>query len=294
MADANKTLLYLSWGDGHHVRQLAFSVLSAVHFLGPEHPGYRIVVYTDRPDLYTDLPVTTRALDAATLEEWAGPHRLAMRRKILAQRAAVEADGDPAVLVDGDTYFLRSPEHLFARVGPGRTVMHVRESSLATLTRGSQTQADIVNLLATTPLHDLAGNVLDVRDPWMWNAGVVGLHPADARLFDEVVHTCDEVCAAKFTYFAEQYAFSYWLPKSTRTSETMDVVFHYWRPYLRTAFNARLDGLIRAAAHLPLPDRAARLYADRPIPPLKRRVVRQVKEALHRVGFSGAGVRSNG
>ena len=66
----------------------------------------------------------------------------------------------------------------------------------------------------------------------IWNAGVIGLDPADAKLLDEVLDLTDQFCACSNLHVLEQLAFSYVLTQRSVVSETHDIVFHYWPPYL--------------------------------------------------------------
>ena len=113
-------LVYLSYGAGPHEQEITFSVLSAYHWLGVGDLDMRIVVYTDRPETFSTLEVATVVLDASTLKEWAGPAGFGHRRKILALRDALQRFDGPSAILDGDTYFRRSPTKLFGRIGPGR------------------------------------------------------------------------------------------------------------------------------------------------------------------------------
>ena len=53
---------------------------------------------------------------------WASPEDLALRHAL--------RNYGPAVLVDTDTYFLKPPQKLFARMKPGHAVMHLCEGQL--------------------------------------------------------------------------------------------------------------------------------------------------------------------
>ena len=66
-----KTLVYLSYGQGGHVGETVFSILSAFHRAGPGPRDFGIVVYTDddRP-LQAALPsILPKLQDANWVEE---------------------------------------------------------------------------------------------------------------------------------------------------------------------------------------------------------------------------------
>lgn len=286
------TILYVCWGAGAWLEQLTFSVLSALHHLAAANDEVRIVVYCDRPVL-GDLPIELRLIDVSKWQEWSGTLGSTFRPKIFALKDSLDRYAAPVLYVDCDTYFRESPRCLFDRVKPGHSFLHIRENALSKVTTSVSAHAGIIGLFQSHALHARNGAVLDANGLSMWNCGVIALDPADAHILDEVIHTSDEVAARGFAYYAEQIAFSYWLPRLTCCREARGTIFHYWRAYLRDDFTKRLSRIVPQSEQLPVRTRAAVLYRQRPKPPLRRRFVRIGKEILHRLGFEGAGARSD-
>lgn len=286
-------LLYLSYsyGSGPHEREVICSLLSAYRWSEPG-AAYRILVYTDHPESFRELPLETRFVSADQWKEWSGPQRFRHRRKILALQDALERYGGPVVLLDGDTWLRAPVEELFRRVGPGRTLMHIREGSIARIATPLFREMRV--LLESATLHDRAGNAFQISSGTdMYNAGVIGIDSSDAQLLDQVLDLTDQLCELSDLHMLEQFAFSYVLAEQTELVEADDLVFHYWPPYLHRPFRERLDGLFREAATMPLSVRAEFLFANRPRPPWPRRGKVVLKRVLQLTGIIRGRCRSN-
>ena len=233
-------LLYLSYGQGPHVDQLVYAVLSALHMLGRDRNNYRIIVYTDNPAVVSDLPVHLQPLSAEVLTEWAGPFNFNHRRKIFAIKNALQKFGGRLVYCDTDTYFLKHPRKMFARIRPGQTVMHIREGHLD-YCHGS----DIAAFLEDHDLRTIDGRRWNIApDTPMFNAGVVGLHEADISLLDEVAYLTDRIYPYVRIHTIEQFAFSACFHQCTKLRQSYDVVHHYWPPPGRGLFGVELHRVL--------------------------------------------------
>jgi hypothetical protein len=270
-----RTILYLCFGGGGYPDELIHAVLAARHTLGRDRDGYRIVVYTDDPTLFHDLPVHTEVVTRAALTEWAGPFNHMFRRKAVAIREAMKTCRGTLLYCDTDTYFLKHPGKVFERIGPGRSVMHVKEGTPASV------RADDLSAVLTQ-------QTLTKRDGQRWNlspqtpifnAGVIGLHEDDAPLVDEAIHLIDQICPHLPTYFGtEQFSFSASLSEHNQVSTADDVIHHYWLPAPR----ARFHELLARTLHDPsLGSYEARF---RRLLPLRELVVDRA-ESLQRRGY---------
>jgi hypothetical protein len=278
-------LIYLSYGSGVHEQEIAFSILSAYRWLGTGRPNWRIVVYTDRPASFSTLEVATVSLDSQTLEEWSGPSGFPHRRKLMVLRDALHRYEGPTALLDGDTYFRRSPRRLFERIGPGRTAMHVREGVVSRLPGAKHAELAAV-LRIDGEWTDLAGGPLPITaTDAMWNSGVVGVDPANRHLIDESIHLTDQLCGRLQMHTLEQFALGIVLGRSTRLREAVDVVFHYWDRSFRDPFHHQLPQLVARDLALPLAERARRCYASRPRPTLRSRVRTRFTRWLRTIGM---------
>lgn len=288
---ALNTLLYLSYGRGPHELEVQFSALSAIrNSKRPEE--FRTLVYTDNPDSFANQPVDVRFVTADQWVAWAGPQRFNHRRKIVALQHALEDVNDRVVLLDGDTWLRGPTNELFESISPGQSLMHIREGSV-TEVRTAVYQR-LSQVLECASLVDSRG--ISFRIPVhvsMWNAGVIGLHPADAPRLAEVLHLTDQLTQISDLHVLEQFAFSYVLSERTSLREAADLVFHYWPPYLHEPFRKKLPLLMKSVEHLPLQDRIERLYAHRPRPSLLRRTKVILKRILQFAGIIRGQCRSN-
>lgn len=288
-----RNLAYLSYGAGLHEQEIAFSLLSALRFLGRRRADWRLVVYTDRPESFSGLGVATVPLDERTLADWTGPAAFGHRRKLEALRDALHRFDGPTALLDGDTYFRRSPARLFGRIGPGRSVMHLREGALDALPGGLHA-ALTAAVRGTDGFQDLAGAGVPIgaSEP-MWNSGVIGVDPADRRLLDEAIHLTDQLCERLRIHTLEQFSLGLVLGRHTQLRETDDLVFHYWDGGYRGAFRDRLPALLADTTSLPVEERARRCYAKRPRPTVRRQARVIANRVLRRLGLLPSVVRSS-
>lgn len=86
-------LVYLTYGQGPHIDELVFSVLSALHRIGSDSTDYRIIVYTDNPSLLGDLPVQKELINEKDLVDWSGPIGMNDRRKMFVVKKALQKFG---------------------------------------------------------------------------------------------------------------------------------------------------------------------------------------------------------
>jgi len=257
-------LLYLSYGQGPHVDQLVYAVLSALDMLGRESSSYRIIVYTDNPVVLGDLPVHIETLDSKRLDDWAGPFGFNHRRKIFAIKEALQKFGGRLVYCDADTYFLKHPHKIFARIRPGHTVMHIREGHF-----GYCHGSEIADFLEEHDLRMIAGQRWNITpNTLMFNAGVVGLREADIPLLDEVAHLTDQIYPHVPIHTIEQFAFSACFRQYTKLHQSYDVIYHYWPG--RAAFCEHLSRVLHDPAHTSNEERWCRLLPYRPCQSQKR------------------------
>ncbi|TNM67418.1 hypothetical protein FHN55_10180 [Streptomyces sp. NP160] len=276
-------LVYISFGEGRHVDEVRFSVQTAARHLGAPRGDWRIDVWTDSPQAWKDLPVEVVEVAPEQVDTWMGPHRYVWRSKIEVLRAALERSGGGRCLyVDGDTWWRRSPTVVFDRIGPGRSVMHLREGRPP-----APEVAALDHVLQRYQPVDTSGR------PWVfpadrdsWNAGVIGLDPADAAVCADVALLTDQLLEHGFgdhSHTSEQLAFAVGLAARTSVAEARDAVVHYWPTEMRAPFSAALAGA-RSADGVPAGELFDRLWAQRPRVTAERAAKDAAKRLLRRVG----------
>jgi hypothetical protein len=286
-----KTLLYLSYGLGPHEREVIYSVYTARH-CSPNAAGFRILVYTDHPDSFASVPADVEFISTQQWNAWGGPHNFNHRRKILALQHAISKTADSVILVDGDTWWRGAVESLFRRIDAGRTLMHIREGSISEI--NGPRIAELRALVREHRFNLPDGSAVEIPgNCQMWNAGVIGLHPHDARLLDDVIHLTDQFCSKSDLHILEQFAFSFLLQTKTALHEASDLVFHYWPPYLHIPFRKVLPDLLQYAEKLDGAEKAAWLYVGRPRPTILRRAKVIIKRLGQWSGLIRGQSRSN-
>jgi hypothetical protein len=284
-------LIYLSYGRGAHTDQITFSVLSAMRFdaRSGEDGAPPITIFSDDCALYTDLPVELIQLDADRLEAWRGPHGFNHVLKLEVLRLALEQYGVSCIFIDADTYFLRHPRLLPGRVSEGRSLMHLPELRLRPVTEASlRSLADVLfssgkqsmngetlggassNPDSSRSVRESSGEVLRIPKGFrLWNAGVLGISPAERGLLGDAIHLTHEVYIRSRSHVAEQFSMCYYLTRQTTISAAADVVFHYWpylyefdRPGESTEWARRVPELVAQTRALSPDERGRRLMAQ--------------------------------
>jgi hypothetical protein len=278
-------VLFLSYGVGLHQQEVQFAV-QCLQLHQPVEPE-SILVYTDTPHCFASLPAQVVEITSEQWRNWGGPRNFNHRRKILALDHALEAFGQPVLLLDGDTWLRQPLSILESRIGPRRGVMHIREGQI------SRVQSPLYDQLRQLLQSSAGQATLIPVDAWMWNAGVIGLHPEQRSLLQEVLRLTDLLCEHSSLHILEQLAFSVVLSRNIQLQEAADVVFHYWPPYLHKPFRQRLPVIMTQASLLPESRQAAFLYSHRPRPGLGRRCKVICKRLLESIGLLRGYCRSN-
>lgn len=251
-------LAYLATG-GDEVRTFAlYAAYSALAWRGSA-PA-EVHVFTDRVEAFAPLAsaVTVEPLALDVLRDWRGPFDFVFRLKPkLLEHLLERHPEDNVVLVDADTFFTGDVERLLARIGPGRAAMHEREY-LPSERQSPQLQRFRRRMRRAR----FRGQPVSL-DPWMWNSGVVGLHPSHLTVVRDWIAFLDAVYPRNPQAFVEQYGVSWLLQRDSHDiSPADDVVLHYYadKPRHLAAIRAELATL----EALPLEEALARVRA-RPI-----------------------------
>jgi hypothetical protein len=255
-------VVYLSYGTSPHTYEVLFSMLTLARFPDEAIRGFRAFAVTDQPDLFRAHGLEVLPISSATIDEWRGPHQFGHRCKIFAMKRVIEQFGGKCLLVDGDTYWTRPPGRIFRRIGPGRSVMHMPLGRLAdSMLEQSHRFGELLEIGALDG-YGLGGQR---RGRWtvQWNAGVVGLDPADAQLLDEVLDFVDRMLPRFWAPAVEQLGFSIILAERTRLQASRDSIFHYNVSPDREGFRDRIPDLLARSAGMPARERANWLYDQR-------------------------------
>ncbi len=279
-----KNLVYYMFSPGIYSDEITFSLLSAFRYLEPSRSDYRFIIYSPPGVEFPNLRAEVIRYDPRQLAEWSGPRNFQWRIKLKTMEDVLRRFNEPAVLIDGDTYFQKSPDRLFDRIRPGHSLLHICEGRVCDLE--DEIHHDLTRLLTEKNITDPFTGVRIASTTMMWNSGVMGLHPADTHIVEKSLALTDQIVAEDPIYTSEQFASSYLLEKYTRLHAGDDVVYHFWSKMYRRPFRPKLTELVRRTEGMPEGDRAAVLYASRPRTPLRRRMRNRMVHAM-----DGFGVR---
>ena len=195
--------------------------------------------------------------------------KLALLSETLRQDSA-----SAAMCVDADTFFIHDYIPLLNRIDARNAVMHIREWHVASAPTGQlrRFRRNMQRLHFGEGLIDL--NV------YMWNSGVVGLHPACLHTLDEALAFMDEVWAQYRKPFVEQFAVSAFLQKAKITIHPADeYLFHYW--YQKPEYQRAIEERLARWRDLPVESALDELRRDRillPPPPRKLNLWEKIRE----------------
>ncbi|MBX3019286.1 MAG: hypothetical protein KF767_15470 [Bdellovibrionaceae bacterium] len=237
-------IVYQAYGREDIVRQVLFSVVS-LKSRAESTEGWTIEIYTDQPDRLQSffagwpevkiVPITT-----ADIQGWRGAIDFVHRVKLKILEKATESLHEPLIYLDGDTYFAKDPTALFAQISPTRSLMHIRESRLDEA-RDPLTKK-IAKFVRKNSFSVDGASTQIPQSSEMWNAGVIGIHPANFQLLPLMVELTDQMYGRYQKHVMEQLAVSYLLQTKTVVASSHLEVIHYWPS--KEAFDAAIGNFL--------------------------------------------------
>jgi hypothetical protein len=278
-----KNIVYYMFSPGIYSDEIAFSIHTAYRFLPPSRSDYRFIIYCPPEVEFKNLRAEVVHYDPQKLQEWVGPKNFRWRIKIKTLEEVLQKYGEPTVLIDGDTYFQKSPDKLFDRITPGNSVLHIREGRVCDLE--DEEHRDLTRVLNEKIINDPITGARIASTQAMWNSGVAGLHPADIRLLASSLELTDRIVAEEPINTSEQFATAYLFETQTHLRPCDDIVYHFWSMPYRRPFRPRMMEVLRSTEGMPEAERAERLYAIRPQTALRRRMRNRLLKWSDNLGF---------
>jgi hypothetical protein len=267
-------LVYFAYHNEDCCRQARYSMLTAMRFGSAADAGYRLDVYTDRPDLFEDICTSIHVLSEQTLKSWVGPDSYFYQAKIHVLLEALTDAPAITVFVDTDTFFLKPPKLLFQRIRKGYSVMERCE--------GVAPQSVIDALKTVSKNCDFTGLTCIDR---MWNSGVVGVHPEQRSAVKRALDICEQLYSSTKIFNVEQYALGACLESETVLQECSDIVYHYCHPSLKKSFSKQYERLNKKFAKSPLSEQVMESFKYRPKWDLTNAAKIKLKKLLKRYGL---------
>ncbi|MGH6827575.1 MAG: hypothetical protein ACREFW_01535 [Rhizomicrobium sp.] len=211
--------LYLDYGGlARHRGELKYSLISLKAEFDPLKA--RIVVASDAPQLYADWPVL--AIDiGARLHEWSGGGLYRHRIKPALVREALLRFDAPVLFLDCDS-IIRPGFHaeVEAKMADSVVMNRFEKYDPYPPLKGFRTALPHLGAYRYDPAHS-----------WMFNSGLVGMHPGHRPFLDDALAMIDALIgrAKKFPAI-EQFALSEVLRLAhANVSEIHETFEHYWQ-----------------------------------------------------------------
>jgi hypothetical protein len=215
---------YLATSRSEIRDQALYAAYSALAWQGDA--DVRVHVFTDDAGAFAPIAahVELEPLPATRAKEWVRPWGLIFRLKPKAlEDLFARFPGERALLLDSDTFFTGPVRTALGRIGERAAVMHVREYE--PLHRDSLEMRNFCRRMRRARFRGAAISL----EPWMWNAGVVGLHPAHTSLVRDWMDFIDDTYPFNPKGSVEQYGISWLVQRSgLELSAVDDVVCHYY------------------------------------------------------------------
>ncbi|MGN6647782.1 MAG: hypothetical protein ACTHJT_14770 [Cytophaga sp.] len=222
-------LVYQSYGSTDILNECCYSILSLLkHGFNPDKT--HIVIYTDRKEYFSFLPssyITFVEMDAATIEDYKGPHKFIHRVKIKVLQDCSARFTGKIIYTDSDIYFLNPIESLFDQIGPTDFLMCNNEGRVDVVK--NNVCKKFFAFLSSHASYLKENNTPIPVNVTMWNAGIIGFISPREELLDKVLHTNDVIFDKFTSHVVEQLAFSHQLAQHGTIHKSTDYVFHYWK-----------------------------------------------------------------
>lgn len=218
---SKQQLIYLVYGDNSIFHDEArFSITSALFCQRQEaSENFDIRVYTDQVNNYADLPVITHILSAQQLGEMYGHHNYNHRSKLCVLQLAAPWS-EKTVFIDSDTFFLRSPQHLFDAVNEQQTVTdEIKHAPLSQI--AGFTSSEVARIFKQRNIN--TKRVAEI------NSGIFGFHYNNAPAIQSALDLLDEVYIASNKRFtSEQFVLGIAIGQRSTIVADAAVLKHYW------------------------------------------------------------------
>ena len=237
-------IAYLVYGNiADIIAEARFSILSAIYH-SSKKGNISIVVVTDTPEKFSDLPIKTERIEKHELTEWYGPDKYNHRSKPKSLLKIINK-ADKTALIDTDTVFKKDPEKLFEKIKKGQLLVDKVEGEWS---KTPQAYYDSCYPFLSSS-YGINDNLRHV------NSGIIGLTRTDKNVVQDTVTIIDEIYIMSGKLFhTEQFALA--VAAKTNKLHVVDhenIIHHYWsrkrihRAVAKSFMNNQTDLLSDAA-----------------------------------------------
>lgn len=220
-------LIYLAHSDPRFIRQARFSMLALMEYIPEFGTDYRLIVFTDQAELFTDLGAVIEPLDAARIREFRGPNDFVHRMKIRALQEVMGKYPGHAVLLDSDNLTFKDPRPLFEKLEAGDSILNQIEERLNR--PKSPLGKKFRRFFKKHPVIPIGSESLKIpMDTVLWNAGIVGIPEEKKFMLDQVLALCDYIYSRYQKHIAEQVSFNIILGIHTRIQAGEAYIYHWF------------------------------------------------------------------
>ena len=226
-------VIYQAYGQTAILEQNLFSVISLLK----RHAGLsiveKVVVYTDNPEYFKSYLgnhslLQYELITPERLLKWRGAIQFVHRVKIeMLLDAAALFPTSNLLYLDGDTYFVKDPHDLIAKIDAHHSIMHEAENIV---NQGKDPLSKkVAHFLKKFEFRIDGKNIKIPPTMVMWNAGVLGFSPQFFLKLKNVLDLTDQSYSKYQKHVMEQLAFSYFLASISRIQAANEDIHHYWR-----------------------------------------------------------------
>lgn len=179
---------YIVYGDNDgYFTGARFSILT---LLAHNASAAQVLILTDRPSYFSDLPATVLELSAMQKRQWSLDGRYHFRIKNRGLAFVIEAlkldDSDKIVAVDTDGYFTSAISELFEKINPATSTIFRNEGAIREKKRFNVYKEALDGKTFTTP----ANNIYRLSpNAEMWGTLLWGFQIANKTILD----TADDI-----------------------------------------------------------------------------------------------------
>ncbi|MFB3057096.1 MAG: hypothetical protein ACE1ZQ_08050 [Ignavibacteriaceae bacterium] len=212
-------IVYQSYGNNDVFKQTLFSIFTLQYYLSETRINfpYSIIVYTDKPEIFSKYNLETSLLSQNLIQEWKGKYNFLHRVKIIIIEDAARRSNDSIIYIDSDTYFIKSPILLFKKISSEISLMLNNEGQIS-----KNNQKLLFNFLSNKTNLDIGNNKI-----FMWNAGLIGIDKSNIHLINKILELNDNIYEKFYRHIVEQFSFSYYLQINTNIYSCDDYLIHY-------------------------------------------------------------------